>query len=72
LSLLIRNFLVVKVVDYENNVREAVLSFRSSVWEQGYGADERVTRLYGNWSVYLKNEAKNLEYLGVVNDFLSE
>jgi len=53
--------------DEGDSVKEAIASFKSSVWRQGWGADERVMREYGDWLVY-QRESNSLTYLGVMSE----
>jgi hypothetical protein len=50
--------------DRGDDLKDAIASFKSSVWEQGWGAGERVMREYGDWSVYRKQDDNSLKYLG--------
>jgi hypothetical protein len=51
-----------------DSVQNALRSFRSSVWKQGSGADERVNEEYGGWGVYEWQE-RNLIYLATFAEF---
>lgn len=51
-----------------DNLKDAVESFKSSVWQPGWNADERVMREYGNWNVYKKLANGSLEYSGLMKD----
>ncbi len=51
-----------------DNLKDAVECFKSSVWQQGWGADERVRREYGDLRVYKKLANGSLEYSGLMKD----
>jgi len=51
-----------------DNLKDAVESFKSSVWQQGWGADEKVMREYGDLRVYKKLANSSLLYLGLMKD----
>lgn len=52
------------------NLKDAVMTFNSDVWQQGWGADERVLKLYGDWKIYGMDGANNLAYLAEVKEYL--
>lgn len=49
-------------------LKDAIESFKSSVWQQGWGADDRVMNKYGDFGVYEKLPNGSLKYLGVMKD----
>lgn len=51
-----------------SDIKDAVELFKSSVWQQGWGADQKVMRDYGDWSVYEKLSSTRLEYRGLMKD----
>lgn len=57
------NFYDIKTIQ-GTDLKDAVEAFKSSVWQQGWGADERVMREYGDWGFYKKLDERCLTYCG--------
>lgn len=49
-------------------MKDAVESFKSSMWKQGWGADDKVMKKYGDFGVYEKLPNGSLKYLGLMKD----
>lgn len=49
------------------DLKDAIEAFKSSVWQQGWGADAKVMNDYGDWLVYERREDQSLEYWGQMN-----
>lgn len=63
----------IKKIDEEEWHKEwsdVIDSFKSSVWQQGWNAEQKFANLYGDWLVYEKPESSQLlMLLGRVKDF---
>jgi len=55
-----------------DDVHDAVESFKSSVWTQGWDADGRVDRQYGDWIIFEKLSPTELIFQGTVRSPQSE
>lgn len=64
------NFSEIKGHITGENPKDAVSSLNSEVWRQGWNADERVLKLYGDWRIYEIDGANNLIYLAEVKEYL--
>lgn len=50
------------------DIYDAVDSFKSSVWEQGWDADGRVDRQYGDWMIFEKYSPTEMVSRGTVRN----
>jgi hypothetical protein len=52
-----------------DDLRDAIQSFVSRVWEEGWNADQRVLDLYGDWGIY-QFEGDNLIFKGTLRSLI--